>query len=303
MIAEYDDMVGAYVTALEQSGLQDNTVLVLTSDHGDMQVSCQLSLPLLAVLPPLLAVFPLLLTVFPLLLAVLPPLLAVLPPILPFNAFAWCRTADAAPAVLQDGGLRGLVPRPLCHCRPWGFAHRERHHARLAGRQCVNFHCLLCSMVTMCVLAAQQYHRHDLTTNTQLVPHEGRSSVNPNRMPTAFCLCFSCRSLPSVAVHRAVMPTIMELGGVPLLLDLDGTSLVPLLQVGPQPRSRPLVSSHRCRSVSLLPPPPLTVPSRDAARRRGRLLPPGPYHLSVPRRKPRNVLVRVLDSGRRARPR
>eukprot|EP00730_Choanoeca_flexa_P007832 TRINITY_DN12397_c4_g1_i1.p1 TRINITY_DN12397_c4_g1~~TRINITY_DN12397_c4_g1_i1.p1 ORF type:complete len:567 (+),score=133.77 TRINITY_DN12397_c4_g1_i1:2620-4320(+) len=38
MIAEYDDMVGAYLETLEQTGLIDNTVVILSSDHGDMQM-------------------------------------------------------------------------------------------------------------------------------------------------------------------------------------------------------------------------------------------------------------------------
>ena len=45
MIAEYDDMVGAYVAALAERGLQDSTVLILTSDHGDMQMQHQQARP------------------------------------------------------------------------------------------------------------------------------------------------------------------------------------------------------------------------------------------------------------------
>ena len=41
MVAEYDDMVGAYVSALKEAGLEESTVLILTSDHGDMQMQHQ----------------------------------------------------------------------------------------------------------------------------------------------------------------------------------------------------------------------------------------------------------------------
>lgn len=36
MIAEYDDMVGAYLETLRQTGLEDDTVVILGSDHGEM---------------------------------------------------------------------------------------------------------------------------------------------------------------------------------------------------------------------------------------------------------------------------
>ena len=38
MIAEFDAMVGRYVDAVKEAGLSDNTVFILTSDHGDMQM-------------------------------------------------------------------------------------------------------------------------------------------------------------------------------------------------------------------------------------------------------------------------
>ena len=38
MIAEYDDMVGEYIAALHDSGLYDSTIIILSSDHGDMQM-------------------------------------------------------------------------------------------------------------------------------------------------------------------------------------------------------------------------------------------------------------------------
>jgi len=41
MIAEYDDMVGTYVQGLEESGYTDDTIVVLSSDHGDMQMQHQ----------------------------------------------------------------------------------------------------------------------------------------------------------------------------------------------------------------------------------------------------------------------
>ena len=41
MILEFDSMVGAYVTALEQAGLTASTVLIVTSDHGDMNMEHQ----------------------------------------------------------------------------------------------------------------------------------------------------------------------------------------------------------------------------------------------------------------------
>jgi len=41
MIAEYDDMVGTYIDAIEDAGLTDSTIFVLSSDHGDMQMQHQ----------------------------------------------------------------------------------------------------------------------------------------------------------------------------------------------------------------------------------------------------------------------
>merc|ERR1711966_259787 len=38
MIAEFDHMVGYYVKAVKDSGKYDNTVFIVTSDHGDMQM-------------------------------------------------------------------------------------------------------------------------------------------------------------------------------------------------------------------------------------------------------------------------
>merc|ERR550537_1377376 len=38
MIAEFDAMVGAYVQAVEDAGKSQNTVFIVTSDHGDMQM-------------------------------------------------------------------------------------------------------------------------------------------------------------------------------------------------------------------------------------------------------------------------
>lgn len=38
MIAEFDHMVGAYVQAVKDAGKYDNTVFIVTSDHGDMQM-------------------------------------------------------------------------------------------------------------------------------------------------------------------------------------------------------------------------------------------------------------------------
>merc|ERR1719183_168828 len=38
MIAEFDDMVGEYIRAVEDGGLTDNTVFIVSSDHGDMQM-------------------------------------------------------------------------------------------------------------------------------------------------------------------------------------------------------------------------------------------------------------------------
>jgi arylsulfatase A-like enzyme len=39
MIAEFDAMVGAYIDAVEESGLADNTIFVVTADHGDMTLN------------------------------------------------------------------------------------------------------------------------------------------------------------------------------------------------------------------------------------------------------------------------
>ena len=41
MIAEFDDMVGTYVKQVEDLGLTGNTVFIVTSDHGDMQMEKQ----------------------------------------------------------------------------------------------------------------------------------------------------------------------------------------------------------------------------------------------------------------------
>ena len=41
MIAEWDDMVGAYIDAVERAGLTERTVFVVSSDHGDMQMEHQ----------------------------------------------------------------------------------------------------------------------------------------------------------------------------------------------------------------------------------------------------------------------
>ena len=38
MIAEFDAMVGRYIETVDKAGLSDNTVFILTSDHGDMQM-------------------------------------------------------------------------------------------------------------------------------------------------------------------------------------------------------------------------------------------------------------------------
>ena len=38
MIAEFDAMVGRYIDAVKDAGLSDNTVFIVTSDHGDMQM-------------------------------------------------------------------------------------------------------------------------------------------------------------------------------------------------------------------------------------------------------------------------
>eukprot|EP00658_Telonema_sp_P-2_P002081 TRINITY_DN10789_c0_g1_i3.p1 TRINITY_DN10789_c0_g1~~TRINITY_DN10789_c0_g1_i3.p1 ORF type:complete len:445 (-),score=109.41 TRINITY_DN10789_c0_g1_i3:301-1506(-) len=41
MIAEFDTMVGEYIRAVKQAGVWDNTVFIVTSDHGDMQMEKQ----------------------------------------------------------------------------------------------------------------------------------------------------------------------------------------------------------------------------------------------------------------------
>ena len=38
MIAEFDAMVGLYVDAVREAGVADNTIFIVTSDHGDMQM-------------------------------------------------------------------------------------------------------------------------------------------------------------------------------------------------------------------------------------------------------------------------
>ena len=38
MIAEFDDMVGVYIDAVEKAGLTDRTIFFVSSDHGDMQM-------------------------------------------------------------------------------------------------------------------------------------------------------------------------------------------------------------------------------------------------------------------------
>merc|ERR1712050_812221 len=38
MIAEFDAMVGEYVLAVKDTGKYNNTVFIITSDHGDMQM-------------------------------------------------------------------------------------------------------------------------------------------------------------------------------------------------------------------------------------------------------------------------
>ena len=38
MIAEFDEMVGAYMGAVRGAGVWEQTVFVVTSDHGDMQL-------------------------------------------------------------------------------------------------------------------------------------------------------------------------------------------------------------------------------------------------------------------------
>lgn len=41
MIAEYDDIVGTYLDAINDSGVEDNVIIILSSDHGDMQMQHQ----------------------------------------------------------------------------------------------------------------------------------------------------------------------------------------------------------------------------------------------------------------------
>lgn len=41
MIAEYDDMIGAYVQAVEDAGMINSTIIVCAADHGDMQMEHQ----------------------------------------------------------------------------------------------------------------------------------------------------------------------------------------------------------------------------------------------------------------------
>eukprot|EP00041_Stephanoeca_diplocostata_P010794 m.173225 g.173225 ORF g.173225 m.173225 type:complete len:673 (+) comp18296_c0_seq18:64-2082(+) len=41
MISEFDAMVGAYVAAVEESGVTNNTIFIVTSDHGDMNMEHQ----------------------------------------------------------------------------------------------------------------------------------------------------------------------------------------------------------------------------------------------------------------------
>ena len=38
MIAEFDAMVGLYVDSVREAGVADNTIFIVTSDHGDMQM-------------------------------------------------------------------------------------------------------------------------------------------------------------------------------------------------------------------------------------------------------------------------
>merc|ERR1719230_1791542 len=38
MVAEFDAMVGEYIQAVKESGKFSNTVFIVTSDHGDMQM-------------------------------------------------------------------------------------------------------------------------------------------------------------------------------------------------------------------------------------------------------------------------
>ena len=41
MIAEFDEMVGAYMGAVRSAGAWESTVWIVTSDHGDMQMERQ----------------------------------------------------------------------------------------------------------------------------------------------------------------------------------------------------------------------------------------------------------------------
>eukprot|EP01045_Picozoa_sp_COSAG04_P006292 COSAG04_NODE_306_length_17292_cov_58.911766_5_plen_119_part_00 len=41
MIAEFDSMVGEYVQTIKDAGVWEETVLIVTSDHGDMQMEKQ----------------------------------------------------------------------------------------------------------------------------------------------------------------------------------------------------------------------------------------------------------------------
>lgn len=41
MILEFDAMVGKYIDAIQEAGVAENTVLIVTSDHGDMQMEHQ----------------------------------------------------------------------------------------------------------------------------------------------------------------------------------------------------------------------------------------------------------------------
>eukprot|EP00038_Savillea_parva_P019881 m.29487 g.29487 ORF g.29487 m.29487 type:complete len:697 (+) comp4598_c0_seq1:74-2164(+) len=41
MITEFDAMVGEYMTTVEEQGISDNTVIIVTSDHGDMNMEHQ----------------------------------------------------------------------------------------------------------------------------------------------------------------------------------------------------------------------------------------------------------------------
>ena len=41
MIAEFDAMVGKYVDTVKAAGVWEQTVTIVTSDHGDMQMEHQ----------------------------------------------------------------------------------------------------------------------------------------------------------------------------------------------------------------------------------------------------------------------